>query len=323
MSKLKIIIILAVVLTAGVFLFLKFNPKTESAEVFKEIKPILGSIQSVISTTGLVLPKNRIEIKPPVSGRVESISVKEGDKVKDGQVLGLMSSTERAALLDAAQGQGQEQLKYWQEAYKPITLLAPIEGEVIVATVQPGQIVTTADAVVVLSDQLIVRAQVDETDIGRVKLDQKAEVTLDAYPDTKINARVEHIYYESKTVNNVTIYEVDLIPENVPVFFRSGMNATINFQESSKPDALTLPLEAIHREKNENYVLVKDAVGGEPVKRLVKLGLSDDKSVEIISGITANDQVIDKSKKAVASKENKGSNPFNPFGNRKGQPAKK
>ena len=88
------------------------------------------------------------------------------------------------------------------------------------ATIQPGQTVTTSDAVVVLSDRLIVRAQVDETDIGKIKLNQGAFITLDAYLDTKIGAVVDHIYYESETVNNVTIYKVDLIPENTPEFFR-------------------------------------------------------------------------------------------------------
>ena len=87
---------------------------------------------------------------------------------------------------------------------------------------------------VVLSDHLIVRAQVDETDIGKITPDMKAIITLDAYPDTKIKASVEHIYYESKTVNNVTIYEVDLIPEEVPAFFRSGMNATVDFIEQEQ-----------------------------------------------------------------------------------------
>ena len=114
-----------------------------------------------------------------------------------------MSSTERAALLDAARGQGEENFKYWEETYRPIPLPSPIDGEVIVATTQPGQTVTASDAVLVLSDHLIVRAQVDETDIGKIKPDMKANITLDAYPDTKIKATVEHIYYESQLIFNL------------------------------------------------------------------------------------------------------------------------
>lgn len=286
-------------------------------EVIEELNPELDRIENVISTTGIVLPKNRLEVKPPVNGRVEELLVKEGEKVKVGQTLGFMSSTERAALLDAARGQGEESLKYWQEVYKAISLISPINGDVIVATTQPGQSVTTADAVVVLSDQLIVRAQVDETDIGKVKAGQDVVVKLDAYPDDKISASVEHIYHESKTVNNVTVYEVDLLPEKMPVFFRSGMNATVDFIEQSKEDALLVPLQAVLKGKDGAYLMVRAKGKGEAVKRPVKTGISDYKNIEIVSGLDAEDLVIVKMKKYTLPKNSAGSNPFSPFGARK------
>jgi len=58
-----------------------------------------------------------------------------------------MSSTERAALIDAAQSRDEETLKYWQEVYKQTPILSPIAGEVIVRSVEPGQTVTTSDSV--------------------------------------------------------------------------------------------------------------------------------------------------------------------------------
>jgi macrolide-specific efflux system membrane fusion protein len=311
-NKLKLFFVLVIILViAGVYIT-RFKQKESTEEVAKEINPFIGSIRNFISCTGTVLPKNRLEIKPPVNGRIESILVQEGDKVKTGQVLALMSSTERAALLDAARGKGEQALQYWEETYKPIPLPAPIDGEVIVAKTQPGQTVTTADAVLVLSDHLIVRAQVDETDIGKITADMKATITLDAYPDTKIKSSVEHIYYESKTVNNVTIYEVDLIPEEVPPFFRSGMNASVDFIEQGKVNALLIPEEAVYREKEENYVLVKQNNGKEPLKVGVKLGISDDKNVEVLSGINEHDRIIVKTKKYALPKNTVGSNPFMP-----------
>lgn len=317
MNKIKFFLIFLVVLAIPLFIFIKSKSKTDSTEVIQEISPTTGFIQTIISTTGMVLPKNRLEIKPPVNGRVESILVKEGEMVKSGQTLGWMSSTERAALLDAARDQPQDKYKYWQEVYKPIALYSPIEGEVIVATTQPGQTVTTADAVVVLSDKLIVRAQVDETDIGKVRLDQDAQISLDAYPETEIKAKVEHIYYESETVNNVTIYKVDLIPQDVPSFFRSGMNATINFILESKDNALLIPLGALHKEKDENYVLVKQNGIPEPVKRAVNLGIINDKHAEVISGLTADDKIIIKSKIYALPTANTATNPLMPFGRRR------
>lgn len=314
-TKWFIIILLFVIAAAGIYM--KVKSKKTPDQVTREIKPFIGSIEIFISTTGTVLPKNRLEIKPPVNGRIESMLVKEGEQVKVGQILAWMSSTERAALLDAARGQGEDALKYWEETYKPIPLMSPIAGEVIVATTQPGQTVTSGDAVVVLSDQLIIRAQVDETDIGKVALDQNAVVSLDAYPDTKIKSIVGHMYYESKTVNNVTIYEVDLVPEDVPAFFRSGMNATINFVENSKDNILLVPLEAVQREKDESFILVAQRGESTPERRVVKTGISDDKNIEIISGLNKSDTVIIRSKKFALPTSNSGSSPFTPFGQRR------
>ena len=311
--KLKIIFVVAVILVISVFVAINIKGKSSNNEIIKEINPTIGTIQTIVSTTGTVLPKNRLEVKPPVGGRVESIEVKEGDKVKTGQILAWMSSTERAALLDAARGQGEDVLKYWQEVYKAIPLLSPIDGEVIVATTQPGQTVTTTDAVIVLSDHLITRAQVDETDIGKIENEQTAMITLDAYPDTKIKGTVEHIYYESKTVNNVTIYEVDVIPDEVLSFFRSGMNATVDFITQSKDNALLIPVEAVRKEKDENFVYIKQGNGKEPLKKSVRLGISNDKNVEVISGIDTKDKIIITTKKYMLPNNTTGTNPFLPF----------
>ena len=310
-KKLFIIIFLVLVI-AAVFVVMKL-PKQNTTEVLKEISPHTGVIQTLISSTGSVLPKNRLEIIPPVSGRIESILVKEGDKVKKGQTLGWLSSTERAALLDAAQGQGEEKLKYWQQVYKAIALVAPIDGEVIVATIQPGQAVTTSTAALVLSDKLIVRAEVDETDIGKIKVGQQAFISLDAYPGEKIKAAVEHIYYESTTVNNVTIYKVDILPDEVPVFFRSGMNANVDFVVENKENALLIPQEAVQSENNQNYVLMRSADGKELIMSPVTLGITQDKNVEIISGLSADDTIVVKSKKyALPKASTLGKNPFMP-----------
>ena len=316
-KKMKLFFIVPILLIIAAFSMIKLRPKANSGELVKEISPAIGFIQTIISTTGTILPKNRLEVKPPVNGRIESILVQEGEKVKTGQALAWMSSTERAALLDAARGQGEKALEYWEGVYKAIQLISPIDAEVIVATTQPGQTVTTNDAAIVLSDHLIVRAQVDETDIGKIKPGQKALISLDAYPDTKIKASVEHIYYESKTVNNVTIYAVDLVPEEVLAFFRSGMNATVDFIVQTKENALLIPAEAVHKEKEENYVYVKQANAKEPLKAGVTLGISDDKNVEIISGIDKNDRILITTKKYVLPNSTTGTNPFMPFGRRR------
>jgi membrane fusion protein, macrolide-specific efflux system len=301
----------AVVIVA-IFLFMRAGRKP-SGEVVREIQPVKGSIQATITSTATVQPQNRLEVKPPINGRIDEILVTEGEMVKTGQTLAWMSSTERAAILDAARAYGIEKVKYWADVYKPTPLIAPIDGQVIVSTDEPGQTVTSSEAVVVLSDRLIVQAQVDETDVGKVRVGQGAVISLDAYPEIKVKGKVDHIYYESKIINNVTIYQVDILPETTPEAFRSGMSATVDITEAAKQDVLTLPLDAIKRGKEGPYVMVSRGAGKKPEERKVELGLSDDKNAEIISGLAAGDRIIETSQKFLpASTVKSGTNPFMP-----------
>jgi macrolide-specific efflux system membrane fusion protein len=265
----------------------------------------------------VVQPQNRLEIKPPISGRIEEVKVLEGEKVKIGQTLAWMSSTERAALLDAARAHGEETLQYWQEVYKPTPLIAPIDGQVIVRAVEPGQMVTSSDVVIVLSDRLIVKAQVDETDIGKIKLGQPAIIGLDAYPEIRVSATVGHISYESTIVNNVTVYEVDVFPQSVPKVFRSGMSANVA-TEKRKENILLIPLETVKQDKHGAFVFLSRGKAKRAVKRRVKLGISDHKNAEVISGVESKDKILIVTQKYLPSESRRSSgNPFMPFGRRK------
>jgi macrolide-specific efflux system membrane fusion protein len=255
-------------------------------------------------------------MKPPINGRIEEILVQEGDAVKKGDIVAWMSSTERAALLDAARSKGEEAVKYWEEAYKATPLIAPIDGDVIVRAVEPGQTVTSADPVVVLSDRLIVKAQVDETDIGRVQLKQGAMISLDAYPEHKVKASVDHISYESKLVNNVNIYEVDILPEKIPKVFRSGMTANVNIIEEARQNILRLPLSAIRRSEEGTFVMIKG--NSKSNLKRIETGLSDDEYVEITSGLDGEETIlVEKSGTTLPKKNTKGGSPFMPFNQRR------
>lgn len=281
--------------------------------VIKDIKPYYGAIQITISTTGTVEPQNRLEIKPPIAGRIEKILVKEGAYVKTGQILALMSSTDRAALLDAAQLKNPEELKYWEEVYKPAPLIAPIDGEVIVRAVEPGQTVTSNDAVLVLSDRLIVKAQVDETDIGGVKVGQAAIVSLDAYPQIKTKAHVDHISYESTIVNNVTIYEVDILPDTIPEVFRSGMSANVDIIKENESNSLLIPVDAVNSDKTGSYVLLKEPGKNATEKRKIETGISDGTNIAVTSGLSKDDTIIIKEQSLLPTEESKQTtNPFGP-----------
>jgi len=318
MIKRKWVISLVVLIAiAMIALALLKMMRKSSGEIMQEVSPATGSIQTAITATATVQPQNRLEIKPPINGRIDKILVQEGETVKTGQVLALMSSTERAALLDAARARGPDEMKYWADVYKPTPLISPIDGDVIVSKDEPGQTVTSNDVVVVLSDHLIVQAQVDETDIGKIKPGQEATISLDAYPQIKITGKVNHIYYESLIVNNVTIYQVDILPEKVPDVFRSGMSATVNIVVEAKDDVLTLPLGAVRKGRGGASVLLSGGPGRKPEERKVELGIADDKNVEIVAGLSADDKVVMTVQKYKVNTAKAATNPLSPMGRRR------
>lgn len=293
MTNRKKLLILAVVLCSAGIIFALRSWCTRPKDVdMQRIKPGIGTITTYISTTGTVEPRNRLEIKPTVNGRIEQILVEEGQHVTRGRILAYMSSSERAALIDAARAQGNDALAYWEKTYKAIPLVAPIDGTVIVRDVEPGQSVLTTAAVLVLSDRLIVKADIDETDIGRVILGQKAVISLDAHPEIEVEGKVSHISYESETVNNVTMYKVEILPIRIPEVFRSGMSANINIVETVKKNILMLPADALLYENGKSYVLVEKAGDARPVKTEVYTGISDDREMEITGGISAADTIL-------------------------------
>jgi membrane fusion protein, macrolide-specific efflux system len=262
----------------------------ETTQAQKTATVTRGAINTSITSVGIVTPRNRLEIKPPIAGRVEQVLVSEGNNVTKGQTLAWMSSSDRATLIDAARAKGAEEQKYWEEIYRPAPVIAPLTGFIIKRSVEPGQSVTAGDAIIVMADRLIVKAQVDETDIGKISKGRKVILSLDAYPDKDIEGRVEHIAYESRTVSNVNIYEVDVIPEKVPPFFKSGMSASAKFVLSASDNALLLPAEAVKSFRGGSYVVIQD---NKEIKiSRIETGPGDGANIEIVSGLKEGDTVI-------------------------------
>lgn len=316
-TKIVFVLILAILATFAGMTFFKDQSSTNKAS-FSEYQIGRGDLKIQILSTGVVQPENKVEIKPPIAGRVEKVLVSEGAKVKKGQILAWMSSTERAAMLDAASSKGAQELKEWEEMYRATPIVAAINGMIIQKNVESGQTFTTADAILVLSDRLTVKAQVDETDIAKIKLKQKAHISLDAYPEERIEASVDQIAYDAKTVNNVTTYIVDVLPHSAPLYMRSGMTANVTFNVDSKKDVLLIPVEAINYKKGKSTVQVVDYSQKEMgLERVVELGLSDGKKTEILSGLIEGDKILMKDF-IVKEKKSSGGSLFSPMGGGRG-----
>jgi macrolide-specific efflux system membrane fusion protein len=312
-----VIVILVTVAAVGAAVWMKNRGSNKND--YREIVVEKGSIELNVLATGTVKPENRLEVKPPIAGRAEQVLVQEGQNVAKGQPLLIMSSLERAALLDAARARGTEELKRWEDLYRAAPILAPIKGTIILRKIEPGQTFATTDAIIVMSDRLTLQAQVDETDIGQIHVGQTGVIVLDAYPNQPVDGKVEKIAYEANVVTNVTTYVVTLTVDKVPDFMRSGMTANVTFNVSTKSDIITIPSEAVRTRGNTKTVQMREAQSNKITDRKIETGVSDGRRVEVVSGLADGERILVPKLSTFLRDKGEGSNPFSPLGGNRSQ----
>jgi macrolide-specific efflux system membrane fusion protein len=288
----KIIIIFLIVILAAWGGFIVFKPKKQVVDREAVLEP--KNLKMEFRETGSVNPRNRLEIKPPFAGRIEKILVNEGNQVKKGQVIIWMSSSERAAMIDMARAAGDNEYNRWETIYKPTPIVTPMNGFIILRKNEPGQSVTAADAILVMADDLIIEANIDETDLRYIQRGLEIEIYLDAYPDDKFKGIVEHIAHEASVISNVTVYTIKIKPIEKPKVFRAGMTATITIISQYKENALSIPSDFITDKGQSKTIMIKTGKKGKNafVHREVETGVTDGKFTEIISGLTKNETAV-------------------------------
>ncbi|OEG71548.1 hypothetical protein ATZ36_14085 [Candidatus Endomicrobiellum trichonymphae] len=225
MKKIILITTLFSVAVTAVFLIFKFKPSKQVID--KETTLTSRDLYLELRENGFVEPRNRLEIKSSSKGRIEKIFVNEGDKIKKGQIIILMSSNNRASMIDTARIISEQEYERCQNIYKPTTVIAYMDGFIISRQKEPGQIVSPDEAILVMADDLIVKAYIDETDLKYIKKGIRTKMYLDAYPGENFEGIVEYISYESKLLNNVNVYEIRIKPLKKLKAFKPGMSVTV------------------------------------------------------------------------------------------------
>lgn len=275
---------------------------------YREVSVEKGDITASVLTTGRVQPDNRIDVKAPLPGRAERVLVKMGDKVKKGQPLVLMSTTDRASVIDTARYAKPQELAYWEKTLRPTTILSPVSGTVIQRNIEEGQTFTEADAILVLADSLVIEAPVDETDIGKLRKGQPTLISLDAFPAAQLLGKIRSIGFESMKENDVITYRIRVEFNSIPEFVRVGMTANVKLDIASSRGTLLLPIEAMKATENSMFVLVPASQGDDaPERRMIEAGLSDGRKVEILQGLQAGDTVLIPERRAVSKSEKRSS----------------
>ncbi len=182
------------------------------------------------------------------------------------------------------------------------TVTAPRAGVVLKKYVEAGTIVTSGKSssagtgagtsIVELGDlsRMFVLASVDETDIAQVRIGQRVNINIDAYPDQVFQGKVTKIDPQTVVDQNVTTIPVTVEIFNPDVRMKPGMNATCNFIAERKDNVLVVPSEAIKDQDGHYSVTVLSQ--GKQIHRRVKIGIAGDETTEIVRGLKEGDKVV-------------------------------
>jgi len=319
-KKPLLFIILGVVLVAVLVAMSVAKNQKGKVEPVQMAKVRREDVTSRVRAPGKIEPKTQVKISADIMGRITRLLVKEGDRVKKGQLMLQLDDTQyRAAysqsralhasaqarlreaqsswrVADANYGRqkslyeqkllsqaewdnasnahegarvalstAQEELTRTQSAMEASAdnlskcrFVAPFDGVVSALNVEAGENVVTGTMnnpgteILVVSDlsRMLVRAEVDETDVVDMKLAQATKISVDAFPDTTFAGTVTEIGNTAKrsltsSVEGQTNFEVKVVfDQNVPGVL-PGMTADVDISTGTHAKALVVPIQAV------------------------------------------------------------------------------
>ncbi len=179
-------------------------------------------------------------------------------------------------------------------------IFAPITGVLIEKLVEQGQIISsgisnvsggTPLATVADMSRLFVIADVDETDIGSVRLGQPVKITADAYPGKSFPGKVRRISPKGQVENSITIFKVKIeIKGEGKGILKPMMTANVDIISEELKNVLYLPREAVRVQKNKKFAAI--LVDHRPQEVPVTTGVRNPIHVQILSGLEAGQKVL-------------------------------
>lgn len=147
-----------------------------------------------------------------------------------------------------------------EERLADTRIMAPISGTILTKNVEIGQIIAsgvsnvgggTTIASIADMQEVHVETSVDEVDIGKVGVGQRATVIADAYPEDRFTGQVERIAPLGKTQQNVTTFNVVVLVRNMGGKLKAGMSASVDIEVFNQRGVLLISNEALRDPRSE------------------------------------------------------------------------
>ncbi len=361
-------LILVLIGAAAGYKFYNDKVTAESVQTYETEKVVRMNLTKTVSATGTVQPKNSVEVSSKITARVKEILVEENEKVTAGQVVAILDGKDFEATRDQAQFSltnasqklerteklyniGAKSLQELQDAQfeydkakttlekaeadvSETVIIAPMDGIVVGEPLTAGSMAVqgTNNPTVILRiadlSEKLVKAKVDETDIGSVKVGERANFTVDAFPDEKFSAIVNKISQtdtanswdissnsssssSSSSSNSVIYYYVTFNAPDPKNLLLPAMTARLDIIVGNVQNALCVPISAVKTDAQGSYVekITKDAKGQQVAEKVyITVGLYGEEFVEVAQGNLQIDDEVSVTYKAAEKKSSAQSN---------------
>ncbi len=344
-TMLGIGILAAALIAGGGYAYYTMSAAENAAQAVETVTVQRMDIKSTVEATGTIRPVDSVEVSSKITARISSVLVKENDTVTAGQVVATLDGKDYEAKRDQAQYRvTNTRAKYNRMSYlesigaksksdledaeynydtaqstleeadsdvNETIITAPISGVVVgepktagTMAVQGSDNPTVIMRIADLSKKQI-KAKVDETDIGSIRVGQEATFTVDAYTDKKFTARVLKISQtdvtntwdtsssasSSSSGTSVIYYYVTLDVDDPENLLLPAMTARVVINTADRNNALVVPLSTLKTDAAGSYVLVLQEDGTQET-RYVETGIYSDEYVEILSGLSEGERVV-------------------------------
>lgn len=276
------------------------------------------------------------KVTAQVGGTVKSLNIRDNEYVSAGQqIMQLENDTLERQIISSELKVKElntqlEQLLKDLESYKGT---AVISGTIVKQDIMEGDNIKAGEVLSTIADheKMEFVLNVDELDIANVKAGMEASITVGAFPDKVFKGTVVKVANEGTSQNGVTTYPVTVVVLN-PEQLLGGMNVNAEIIIQQKQNVLTVPVSAVQKVRNQNFVLVPRKSGsqdeasqqrpenvgrteGNPVNpaqgverpsrpsgvraygsdiemKQVQVGIADETNIEIIEGLSEGDIVL-------------------------------
>ena len=281
-AKLPFILMAAAILSSALVSCKGKSEKTAKEEETETIYAVnadivqAGNLDDYLEFGGDVSSVSAVDVYPDAAGKISRIRVSVGDLVKKDQIIAYVDPSRPG-------------MNYSENPVK-----APISGRVTSFPPTIGTMVSQSYSIAKISDtdELQIKVNVAERFISRIRENQTAIVSFDAYPGVEFKARVFEVSPVLDTTSRTMLAKLKVEPADSRI--KAGMYARVKLITDTIEGAVVIPNDAIVYRDGKPYVFTAKSESAESSVNMVsvKEGLSVDNKTEIQEGLKEGDVII-------------------------------